>query len=512
MPRSTTLRAQFSSSAAVALTLALVACSEPTAAPRATAIILNPLADTLAIGSTQQLAVTVLGASGSTLSGMQVDWSSSATSVATVSSSGVVSALAAGTATITATVQDISRSATVVVQPPECGAPTSTALSIGAPRSGAMSDAPCLLYDSYTAVGYPLSLSSLTGLRLSLSTNGFSGGMLITDSDNVGIIGFPPGLSTNTFRAVLPAGQYRVYVLSTTASSASQTFTLSSALAAGDCENTDVTRTLDVGNSSAAAVSDESCILLGGPAAEGWRIVLSEPARIQASAISAAFPPTVAITSTDYSELISFSIGAAPGSVNTVAALPAGEYLVWGGSFDLLSGTVQVAVDTVAACVPSGVATLGSPVNGQLEATDCLALSRPSAFADVWTLNLADTTTVDLRLSSGAFDAFLELRSTSDELIVFNDDDDVSLNSRIVHTVAPGTYRIWATSYLGAVTGAYSLSAAVFAGGALHLERATQPGIRSQSAKPSVSSGLARPAWPAARPWPAPRSGGTDRK
>jgi len=512
MPRSTNLRAKFSSSAAVALTLALVACSEPTAAPRAASIILTPLADTLAIGSTQQLAVTVLGASGSTLSGMHVDWSSSATSVATVSSAGIVSAIAAGTATITATVQDISRSATVVVQPPDCGAPTSTSLSIGTPRSGAMSDAPCTLFDFYTAVGYPLTVSSLTGMRFTLNANGFSGGVVITDTDNTGIIGFPPGIGTNTFRAVLPAGQYRVYVLSSTAPSASQTFTLSSTLAAGDCESTTVTRALDLGNSSAAAVSDDSCILLGGPAAEGWRIVLTEPTRIRASASSAAFPPTVAITSADYSELISFSIGAAPGSVNTIAALPAGEYLVWGGSFDLLSGTVQVAVDTVAACVPSGVATLGTPVNGLLEATDCLALSRPSAYADVWTLTLPDTTTVDVALTSAAFDTFLELRSAADELIAYNDDDAISLNSRLVHTLAPGTYRIWATSYLGAVTGAYTLSAAVYTGGALNLERATQPNVGSAPAKPSVSSESATPGWPAARPWPARRSGGTDRR
>src|SRR5205823_13076176 len=55
---------------------------------------------------------------GSTLTGRTVTWSTSASGVATVSASGLVSAVAAGSATITATSEGKSGSATVTVPAP----------------------------------------------------------------------------------------------------------------------------------------------------------------------------------------------------------------------------------------------------------------------------------------------------------------------------------------------------------------------------------------------------------
>ncbi|TMQ52000.1 MAG: Ig domain-containing protein, partial [Candidatus Eisenbacteria bacterium] len=62
-----------------------------------------PTSATIQVGQTQQLAATLKDASGNTLSGRVVSWSSSNPSVATVSGSGVVTAAAVGSAIITAT-------------------------------------------------------------------------------------------------------------------------------------------------------------------------------------------------------------------------------------------------------------------------------------------------------------------------------------------------------------------------------------------------------------------------
>ena len=72
--------------------------------------------DTLTVGGTLQLTVTVIDEEGDTLSAQTVAWSSSNTAVASVSNTGLINALTAGSTTITATVDNVSDTITVVVE------------------------------------------------------------------------------------------------------------------------------------------------------------------------------------------------------------------------------------------------------------------------------------------------------------------------------------------------------------------------------------------------------------
>lgn len=72
---------------------------------------------TLQPGATTQLAVTTRDASGNVLTGRTVTWSSGAQSVATVNGTGLVTAVAPGTATITATSEGKTAQATITVNP-----------------------------------------------------------------------------------------------------------------------------------------------------------------------------------------------------------------------------------------------------------------------------------------------------------------------------------------------------------------------------------------------------------
>jgi len=82
----------------------------------AASVAIAPSSVSLTQGATAQLSTTVKDTSGNVLTGMIVTWSSSNTNVATVSSSGLVTALAAGNATITATAGGVSATASVAVQ------------------------------------------------------------------------------------------------------------------------------------------------------------------------------------------------------------------------------------------------------------------------------------------------------------------------------------------------------------------------------------------------------------
>lgn len=77
-----------------------------------------PLTGDIPLGTSRQLAANVLDASGQAIAGRVVTWASSNSSIATVSVSGLVSAVALGRATITASVEGKQGIATVDVVDP----------------------------------------------------------------------------------------------------------------------------------------------------------------------------------------------------------------------------------------------------------------------------------------------------------------------------------------------------------------------------------------------------------
>ena len=78
---------------------------------------LSPTAATVIVDRTVQLTATLRDGVGNVIPGASFSWTSSNTAVAGVSSQGVVTALAAGSATVTATSQGTAASATITVVP-----------------------------------------------------------------------------------------------------------------------------------------------------------------------------------------------------------------------------------------------------------------------------------------------------------------------------------------------------------------------------------------------------------
>ncbi len=92
----------------------------PPPTPVAT-VTVSPSAPSVNVGSTQQLTATTRDAGGVVLTGRTITWASGNTSVASVNASGVVTGNAAGTATITATSEGQSGTASVTVTQPSGG-------------------------------------------------------------------------------------------------------------------------------------------------------------------------------------------------------------------------------------------------------------------------------------------------------------------------------------------------------------------------------------------------------
>jgi uncharacterized protein YjdB len=95
----------------------------------------SPATPSVTVGQTVQLTATAYDANNNVLTGRVVTWASSNTGIATVSSSGVVTGVAAGSATITATSEGRSGTASVTVTPPPVAtvtvAPTTASVTVG---------------------------------------------------------------------------------------------------------------------------------------------------------------------------------------------------------------------------------------------------------------------------------------------------------------------------------------------------------------------------------------------
>jgi len=81
-------------------------------------VAVSPTSATLIIGQTVQLGAQPRDASGRSLAGRTVTWSTNRSDIATVTSTGIVAAVSSGTATITASSDGRTGTATMVVQPP----------------------------------------------------------------------------------------------------------------------------------------------------------------------------------------------------------------------------------------------------------------------------------------------------------------------------------------------------------------------------------------------------------
>src|SRR5438876_4703772 len=116
-------------------------------------VTVNPPSATILVGATQQLSAVTKDAAGATLSGRVVTWSTSNASVATVSSSGLVSGQSAGSATITATSEGKSGTSSMTVQASSPGTHVGYYVTPGGSGSGnGSANQP---WDLQTALNHP---------------------------------------------------------------------------------------------------------------------------------------------------------------------------------------------------------------------------------------------------------------------------------------------------------------------------------------------------------------------
>lgn len=480
--------------------LSLSGCAKDLVAPREAvdSLIITTSTSTIATGTGIQLGLLVFGVSGRMILDEPSTWSSDDPDVAAVSSTGFVSGVSPGVATVTAQAGGKQTTIIILVLLAGCTAGEGDELPFGGSVGGTLTTRPCFLSGGYIAFGHVLRVTQAGTVQIDLNSVGFSPSLILTTSNGGGrrVAQSANGRSAS-LRAPVSPGNYIVWAATLGGISQSNSYSLSVLPSAGNCP-ADPAGSISVGQVRSFALSTASCTLLGGPVVEGWRLSLSEPTRVRLVAASADTPPMVALTAGD--ELISFADAPAEGSTALTWLLPAGEYRAWAGSFWSSSSSIDFSLEEIEVCASTLPLALGVPIAGTFAVEDCEYDRWLDRNADAYLLTLPAATAVQFDVTSTETDPVVFVTALDGTPLGQDDDSGEGQNARLALNLPAGTYRVWAAPYQRGVTGAYSISATVQAAGARSIDPAASLRDARDSAKPISALDEAKTRWPTAKP------------
>ena len=266
-------------------TLTVSAVTVPVAA-----VTVSPASASVTAGQTVQLTATPKDANGNALTGRTITWTSGNTSVATVSSSGLVSGLAAGSATITATSEGKSGTAAITVT-----AVTVPVASVTV--SPASASVPAGQTAQLTATPKDSSGNTLTGRTITWASSNTS---VATVSSSGLVRGVVAGSATITATSEGKSGSSAITVTavpvaSVTVSPASATVFVSQTLQLSATPkdangNTLTGRTITWGSSNNAVATVSSSGLVSGVTAGSATITATSETKSGTAAITVSTP------------------------------------------------------------------------------------------------------------------------------------------------------------------------------------------------------------------------------
>jgi hypothetical protein len=131
-----------------------------------------PATDTLLVDEALQLTATVRDEDGELVTDREVSWTSSDPNVASVNAQGLVTGVDDGVATISATIEGVSGSASVTVWGP-CSVALADTIAVGDTLPADLSNGDCRLDDNSYADAYYLTVAADMSVRIDMLAAGF---------------------------------------------------------------------------------------------------------------------------------------------------------------------------------------------------------------------------------------------------------------------------------------------------------------------------------------------------
>jgi len=271
------------------------------------------------------------------------------------------------------------------------------------------------------------------------------------------------GLSVARITADLPAG---VYTVVGAATSGAGNYQLSARFTAHDIPACTFAQSLDLNGGYVQRLGPRSCIGVNGQPVDYYTFTLSADALVLAVMTSSEVDGYLTLYDSNGNVMRSDDSSYGSNDPLIVQYLPAGTYkLAARAASSTVGGLYQVDLRTVTGprppfATPKVTVTPGDTVSGVITYTGCQYID--NTFADFYRMNLSADATIDLRLNSSDFDAYLVLLDSKGAVIDQDDDSGGNTNARITRDLAAGTYYLVAKPF-GDYTshGAYTLTTAI---------------------------------------------------
>ena len=255
-------------------------------------------------------------------------------------------------------------------------------------------------------------------------------------------------LGNSHISATLPAGSYTVVAGDLSGAGAYQ---LVSAFTAASIAPCTYAQPLTLNGGFIQILGAASCIGANGQPMDQYQFTLPNDGTIAAIMASSQFDGYLTLTDSSGNVLRSDDNSYGYNDPLIVQFLPAGTYqLTARAASSTVGGTYQVNLlaslgPRPAFCSSLGTLAPGGSISGTLSYTACQYTD--ATFADVYQMTLAADTTIDLRLNSGDFDAFLVVLDAKGDLVAQDDDSGGGTNARIQQSLVAGTYYVFAKPF-----------------------------------------------------------------
>jgi Fibronectin type III domain/Bacterial pre-peptidase C-terminal domain len=325
-------------------------------------------------------------------------------------------------------------------------------LSLGEPVSDSILPTDCRLADGAYADLWRVSVPDWSTLRINLRSHRFPPALTLSDSlQRYEVMGrtVAPGVITVT-RSV-PPGTYYIRAASSRIDMKGG-YELTATAEPPSC----AMQPVSVGETRTDMLYYTDCWFLDGTIADRWSLTLPAATIVRVDLDSRYFATRLFVTDSTGSVIANGSYGPEHES-GLRREFAAGTYTLWAtGIRPVLRADYQISVLPDPCTAAPSPLPVGQTVSSTLSASDCRLPS--DGLVDRWQFTLSGPATIRLDMWSTAFDTFLYLLDASGRVIAFDDDGGSGVNSRIVRSLAAGTYIVEASSYASHMTGRYSLA------------------------------------------------------
>ena len=286
---------------------------------------------------------------------------------------------------------------------------------------------------------YSVTLPASGTFEIDPGSTAFDGILALRDSkDNLLVV------SATTLSADLAAGTYTIVAAAATGSGAYQ---LAAAFTAHDIPPCDYVQALELDGGYIQKLRPGSCRDTDGQPMDVYEFTLPSDSVVLAVMTSSQVDGLLRLTDADGNILRTDHGSYSPNDPMIVQFLKAGKYRLQArAASGNATGYYQVDLRTTPGprppfCAPKGRLAPGDAIDATLSYTGC---QYASTFADIYQIGLTGAATIDLRLASGEFNAYLVLLDAKGHVVAEDDDSGGGTDAEITVALPAGTY--WAVA------------------------------------------------------------------